>query len=206
MGELTPHGTRVSGFIIGDTLGQAQNCRYTMVKMPQYTNGPRSESGILFPLFSVKDALDMIRRDIAKRKAQGEELFIISSSMGYVFGSDSGDNPLREERRFARFWNDFLTWVDDNGITIVASAGNARASNPQIGLIPARLFHEPRIVMGSVTPNAMAHPGSQGEIGDGILTAYAPSAGALVPSSDPSGAYIYQYLNPALSAVTSYGT
>ena len=205
-GELTPHGTRVSGFIIGDTLGQAQTCRYTMVKMPQYTNGPRSESGILFPLFSVKDALNMIRQDIGERKNQGEELFEISSSMGYIFGSDGGANPLREERRFERFWQDFLNWVNANGITIVGSAGNSRYYDSSISLIPARLFRNPNIVVGSVTPNAMPHPHSQGNIGDGILTAYAPSAGALVPSSDPDGDYVYQWLNPALSPVTSYGT
>ena len=52
----------------------------------------------------------------------------------------------------------------------------------------------------------MAHPESQGHIGDNILTAYAPGAGARIVSSDPSGAYIYQYLDPTLSAVTSYGT
>ena len=72
-GNLTPHGTRVSAFIMGDTLGQAQNCRYTMVKLPQYTNGPRSTSGVLFPLFSAISAIEMIKEDIRQRKDQGEQ-------------------------------------------------------------------------------------------------------------------------------------
>lgn len=202
-GELTPHGTRVTGFIIGDSLGQAQNFRYTMVKIPQYTNGARSQGGVLFPLFSVKAALDLIRQDISERRDQGEELFVISSSMGYALGSN---DPGSEEGRFERFWKDFLSWVDANGITIVASAGNSRYYDSSIDLVPARLFRNPNIVVGSVKPNAMPHPHSQGDIGDGILTAYAPSAGALVPSSDPDGAYVYQWLNPSLSPVTSYGT
>ena len=205
-GDLTPHGTRVSAFIMGDTLGQAQNCRYTMVKLPQYTNGPRSRSGVLFPLFSAISAIKLIVQDIRVRKDQGENLFVISSSMGYLFGGNGRYNSLSEEEDFENFWSDFLSWVNENGITIVASAGNARWQNPNIELIPARLFRNPQIVVGSVTPDAMAHRYSQGNIGDGILTAYAPSAGALVVSSDPDGDYTYSWFDPAGSAVTSYGT
>jgi Subtilase family len=201
-GDLTPHGTRVSAFIMGDTLGQAQNCRYTMVKLPQYTNGPRSRKGVSFPLFAAMNALILIQQDIQQRKDQGEKFFIISSSLGHLFRSNDRSN----EERFESCWNDFLNWVNENGITIVASAGNSRQRNPSIDLVPARLFRDPQIVVGSVTPDAMAHPKSQGNIGDGILTAYAPSAGALMVSSDPNGVYTYQWLNTAGSAVTSFGT
>lgn len=147
---------------MNDTLDQTQKYRYTMIKLPQYINGPRSKSDILFPFFSAKDALNMIRHDIRERRDQSEELFVISSFMGYVFSSSAGYNPPNKEERFARFWNDFLSWVDENGITIAASAGNSGYQESSISLIPARLFREPRIVMGSVTPNAMAHPDSQG--------------------------------------------
>ena len=218
-GKLTPHGTRLSGFIMGDDLGQAQNCHYTVVKLPQYTNGVSDASGVYdpasvrFPLFSVRDALVMIVEDIMERKEQGEEYFVVSSALGYVFGSDPDEHPISSERGFSAMWENALTWFDDNGVTIIASAGNSRRVNPggevernDISLIPARLFHNPRIVVGSVTSNARAHPQSQGYIGDGILTAYAPSTGSLVVSSDPSGAYIYTFLDPRLSAVTSYGT
>ena len=204
---------------MGDDLGQAQNCRYTVVKLPQYTNGVRYESGAYnpvyakFPLFSVRDALVLIIEDILERKEQGEEYFVISSALGYVFGSDPNEHPISSQRGFSTMWENALTWFDDNGVTIVASAGNARrvssdgyVERNSISLIPARLFHNPRIVVGSVTLDAMAHPQSQGYIGDGILTAFAPSAGALVVSSDPSGAYIYTFLDPRVSAVTSYGT
>ena len=205
-GQLTPHGTRLSAFIIGNSLGQAQNCRYTVVKLPQYTNGPRSQSGVLFPLFSARDALNKITQDIVERKEQGEEYFVISSACGYVFGSSAGYNPFSSERGFIRMWENVLDWLDANEVSISASAGNARNNDPEIDLIPARLFQDPQIVVGSVTPDAMPHPQSQGEIGDGILTAYAPSAGALVVSSDPDGNYDYEWFDPSWSAVTSYGT
>lgn len=207
-GRLTPHGTRLSGFIIGDRFGQAQNCRFTVVKVPQYTNGQLNARGALFPLYSVKDALNMMKTDIEERKAQGERYFVISSPLGYPFGEQYGSSRnSRAERRFSRLWTDFLGWLHDNAITIVASAGNDGGHDPDIDLIPARLFRNPNIVIGSVTPNAMAHPGSQGRIGDGILTAYAPGPGALVVSSNPSGAYIYEYVDPYRSgAVSSYGT
>ena len=218
-GQLTPHGTRLSAFIMGDDLGQAQNCHYTVVKLPQYTNGKRDESGeynpvnAKFPLFSVRDALVLIIEDILERKEQGEEYFVISSALGYVFGSDPDEHPVRSERGFSTMWQNALTWFNNNGVTIIASAGNARrvyadgyVERNEITLIPARLFRSPEIVVGSVTANAMAHPQSQGYIGDGILTAFGPSAGALVVSSDPSGAYTYTFLDPRGSAVTSYGT
>lgn len=86
-GSLTPHGTRMSGFIIGDHLGQAQNCRYTVVKSPQYTNGPRSASGVLFPLFSGKDAIAMMTEDIEEKQRLGEEYFVISSAIISVWRS-----------------------------------------------------------------------------------------------------------------------
>lgn len=208
-GSLTPHGTRLSAFIMGDNLGQAQRCRYTVVKLPQYTNGLRFQSGVYFPLFSVKDALTTIVEDILEKKEQGEQLFVISSALGYPFGSagDASQNPKSAEKGFKKMWNNFLDWCDDNGVTISAAAGNSGAQIPDISLIPAVLFRNPEIVVGSVTPDAMAHPGSQGHIGDGILTAYAPAAGARVVSSDPNGAYIYEYLDPTgVHAVTSYGT
>lgn len=205
-GKLTPHGTRLSAFILGENLGQAQNCRYTVVKLPQYTNGPRAQTGVLFPLFSVRDALGKIGQDIEERKEQGEENFVISSSCGYIFADGAGYNPPNIEPAFIEMWENFLDWVDANEITICASAGNSRSEDPEIDLVPARLFQNPQIVAGSVTPDAMPHPESQGEIGDGILTAYAPAAGALVVSSDPDGNYDYEWFDPSWSAVTSYGT
>ena len=204
-GNLTPHGTRVSAFIMGDELGQAQDCRFTVVKLPQYINGPRS-TGTLFPLFSVKDALTLIVEDIMDKKEQGEELFVISSALGYLFSHDPDDHPISARRGFSRMWQNVLDWFDSNGVTISASAGNSRSVNPDISLIPARLFRDPEIVIGSVTPRALAHPQSQGHIGDGHLTAYAPGPGNRMISNDPSGNYIYQYIDPAGSAVTSYGT
>ena len=205
VGKLTPHGTRVSAYIIGDDLGQAQSCRYTVVKLPQYTNGPRSQ-GSLFPLFSVKDALTLIVEDILERKEQGEEFFVISSALGYVFSSDADDNPRSARRGFEAMWQNVLNWFNDNGVTICASAGNSGSVYPDITLTPARIFRPPEIVIGSVTPRALAHPASQGHIGDGILTAYAPGPGSLMLSSDANGAYVYQYIDPSGSAVTSYGT
>ena len=204
-GKLTPHGTRVSAYIIGDELGQAQNCRYTVVKLPQYTNGPRSQ-GTLFPLFSVKDALTLIVQDIMEKKEQGEQLFVISSALGHAFSRDTDDNPTSARRGFERMWQNVLTWFNDNGVTICASAGNTRSVNPDISLSPARIFRAPEIVMGSVRPDALAHPESQGRIGDGILTAYAPASGARMISSDLNGDYTYEYIDPAGSALTSYGT
>ena len=204
-GRLTPHGTRLSAFILGDELGQAQACHYTVVKLPQYTNGPLS-TGTLFPLFSVKDALNLIIEDIKERKEQGEELFVICSALGHVFGSDREENPRSARRGFERMWKDALKWFKENGVTIIASAGNSRSVKSSVSLNPARLFREPEIVIGSVTPRALAHPESQGSIGDGILTAYAPGSGARMISSDPNGDYTYEYIDPAGSAVTSYGT
>ncbi len=205
-GKLTPHGTRVSAFILGEHLGQAQNCRFTVVKLPQYTNGPRAQTGVLFPLFSVRDALSKIAHDILERKEQGEKYFVVSSSCGYVFADNPGYNPTNREPRFIRMWQDYLNWFNANEVTISASAGNARNIHPEISLVPARLFKDPQIVVGSVTPNAMPHPLSQGEIGDGILTAYAPAAGALVVSDDGDGNYDYEWFDAPRSAVTSYGT
>lgn len=204
--KLTPHGTRLSAFIIGDQLGQAQKARFTVVKLPQYINGPRAASGVLFPLFSAVDALNMIKQDILARKEEGEELFVISSSCGYVFGDHPGYNPFSAEENFEETWTEFLQWLDEEEVAICASAGNSRQEDPEISLIPARLFKSPEMVVGSVTPQAIPHPGSQGQIGDGILTAYAPAAGALVVSSDPDGVYIYEWFDPSWSAVTSYGT
>lgn len=204
-GKLTPHGTRMSAYIIGDKLGQAQSCRYTVVKLPQYINGPRSQ-GSLFPLFSVRDALILIMADIMERKEQGEEFFIISSALGHVFSNDEDDNPIDDREGFEAMWQNALNWFNNNGVTICASAGNSRSVSRSISLSPARIFRKPEIVIGSVTPLALAHPASQGRIGDGILTAYAPGPGSLMLSSDPSGAYVYQYIDPAGSAVTSYGT
>ena len=203
VGRLTPHGSRVSSYIIGDKLGQAQSCRYTVVKLPQYTNGPRSQ-GSLFPLYSVKDALTLIVEDIMERKGRGEELFVISSALGHVFSRDADDNPKSARRGFEAMWQNALNWFNDNGVTICASAGNSGGT--RITLSPARIFQEPEIVIGSVTPRALAHPESQGRIGDGILTAYAPGPGNLMLSSDANGAYDYQYIDPSGSAVTSYGT
>ena len=204
VGKLTPHGTRVSAYIIGDQLGQAQSCRYTVVKLPQYTNGPRSQ-GSLFPLYSVKDALTLIVQDILERREQGEDSFVISSALGYVFSRDADDNPRSARRGFEAMWQNVLNWFNDNGVTICASAGNSGSVYPDITLSPARIFRAPEIVVGSITPRALAHPQSQGHIGDGILTAYAPGPGSLMLSSDANGAYDYQYIDPSGSAVTSYG-
>ena len=57
-----------------------------------------------------------------------------------------------------------------------SSDANTRWSKQgdDISLIPARLMQQPEIVVGSVLPDGQAHPGSQGTIGDGILTVYAP--------------------------------
>ena len=113
-GRLTPHGTRVSAFIIGDDLGQAQNCRFTVVKLPQYTNGVRDESGAYnpdfpkFPLFSVRDALILIIEDILNRKEQREDHFVISSALVHVFGSDPDEHPIDEEKGFSNTWQNAL--------------------------------------------------------------------------------------------------
>ena len=204
VGRLTPHGTRVSSYIIGDRLGQAQGCRYTVVKLPQYTNGPRSQ-GSLFPLYSVRDALTLIVQDILERKEQGESYFVVSSALGHVFSRDADDNPRSARRGFEAMWTNVLNWFNDNGVTICASAGNSGNVYPDITLSPARIFRAPEIVIGSITPRALAHPQSQGHIGDGILTAYAPGPGSLMLSSDAYGAYVYEYIDPSGSAVTSYG-
>jgi len=84
---------------MGDTLGQAQKGRYTVVKLPQYSNGPRALYS-KFPLFSVRDALTLVVTDILERKDHGEERFAISSSLGYPFSSDAEDNPISAERGF----------------------------------------------------------------------------------------------------------
>jgi len=97
-----------------------------------------------------------------------------------------------------------LDWIDNNGVAIIAGAGNSRDTNPDISLIPVRLFRNPQIIVGSVRLDALAHPNSQGSIGDAILTAFAPGPGARVVSSDPSGAYTYAFLDPTRSAFTSY--
>ena len=77
-----------------------------------------------------------------------------------------------------------------------------------ISLIPARLMQQPEIVVGSVLPNGQAHPGSQGDIGDGILTVYAPGPYVRVVSSNANG-YSYEWIeDPAgqqVTALTSYG-
>lgn len=202
-GSLTPHGTRLSALILGDLLGQAQKCRFTVVKLPQYTNSPRAGYS-LFPLFSVRDAISMMKMDIVARKSEGEERFVISSPLGYPFGSDAEDNPVQAQKNFVKMWNNFLDWLNSNSIAIISCAGNSRNVNPTISLIPARLFRNPEMVVGSVTPNALAHPMSQGSVGDNILTAYAPGPGALVVSSDPSGAYMYEWTVTDRSALTSY--
>ena len=125
-GGLTPHGTRLSAFIIGDQLGLATACSFTVVKLPQYTSGPLGANAN-FPLFSVRSALGLIQQDIINRKAQGETSFVISSSLGYPFGTDRNyEHPVRAERSFIRMWNSYLNWFSDNGIAIVASAGNSR--------------------------------------------------------------------------------
>ena len=124
-GGLTPHGTRLSAFIIGDQLGLATACRYTVVKLPQYTSGPLG-SNANFPLFSVRSALGLIKQDIMNRRAQGETLFVISSSLGYPFGSDRDEHPVRAERNFRRMWQSYLDYFNSDGTAIVAAAGNSR--------------------------------------------------------------------------------
>ena len=124
-GGLTPHGTRLSAFIIGNQLGLATACRYTVVKLPQYTSGPLG-SNANFPLFSVRSALGLIKQDIINRRAQGETLFVISSSLGYPFGSDRDEHPVRAERNFRRMWQSYLDYFNSDGTAIVASAGNSR--------------------------------------------------------------------------------
>ena len=124
-GGLTPHGTRLSAFIIGDQLGLAPACSFTVVKLPQYTNGPLG-SNANFPLFSVRSALGLIKQDITSRRAQGETSFVISSSLGYPFGYDRDEHPVRAERSFKRMWQSYLDWFNTDGTVIVASAGNSR--------------------------------------------------------------------------------
>ena len=124
-GGLTPHGTRLSAFIIGDQLGLATACSFTVVKLPQYTSGHLGRNAA-FPLFSVRSALSLIKQDIIARRAQGETKFVISSSLGYAFGTDRDEHPVNKERSFKRMWNSYLNWFTDNGIAIVASAGNSR--------------------------------------------------------------------------------
>ena len=124
-GGLTPHGTRLSAFIIGNQLGLATACSFTVVKLPQYTSGPLG-SNANFPLFSVRSALGLIKQDILSRRAQGETSFVISSSLGYPFGYDKDEHPVNVERSFTRMWQSYLDWFTDNGVAIVASAGNSR--------------------------------------------------------------------------------
>ena len=142
--------------------------------------------------------------DIIKRKGQGEESFVISSALAHAFSRDADDNPKSARRGCEAMWQNVLNWFNDNGVTIYASAGSSGGT--RFTLSPARIFQEPEIVIGSVTPRALAHPESQGRIGDGILTAYAPGPGSLMLSSDNNGAYVYEYIDPSGSAVTSYGT
>ena len=126
-GELTPHGTRLSAFIMGDQLGLANACSYTVVKLPQYTSGPLGANAN-FPLFSVRSALGLIKQDIISRKAQGESLFVISSALGYPFGYDREVHPVNAERSFKRMWQSYLDYFNNEGVVIVASAGNSRQS------------------------------------------------------------------------------
>ena len=124
-GGLTPHGTRLSAFIMGDQLGLATACRYTVVKLPQYTSGPLG-SNANFPLFSVRSALDLIKQDITNRRAQGETMFVISSALGYPFGEDGDEHPVRAQRNFRKMWQSYLDYFNTDGTVIVASAGNSR--------------------------------------------------------------------------------
>ena len=69
-------------------------------------------------------------------------------------------------------------------------------------------MQQPEIVVGSVLPNGQAHPGSQGDIGDGILTVYAPGPYVRVVSSNAYG-YTYEWIQDTareqVGALTSYG-
>ena len=138
-GGLTPHGTRLSAFIIGDQLGLATACRYTVVKLPQYTSGPLG-SNANFPLFSVRSALGLIKQDIITRRAQGEILFVISSSLGYPFGSDRDEHPVRAERSFRRMWQSYLDYFSSDGTAIVAAAGNSRQTVVRTIILYGLLF------------------------------------------------------------------
>ncbi len=124
-GGLTPHGTRLSAFIIGDQLGLAPACSFTVVKLPQYTSGDLG-SNANFPLFSVRSALGLIKQDIINRRAQGETSFVISSALGYPFGYDRDEHPVRAERSFKRMWQSYLDYFNSDGVAIVAAAGNSR--------------------------------------------------------------------------------
>ena len=124
-GGLTPHGTRLSAFIIGNQLGLATACSYTVVKLPQYTSGDLG-SNANFPLFSVRSALGLIKQDITNRRAQGETSFVISSALGYPFGYDRDEHPVRAERSFKRMWQSYLDAFNNDGVAIVAAAGNSR--------------------------------------------------------------------------------
>lgn len=138
-GGLTPHGTRLSAFIIGDQLGLATACSYTVVKLPQYTSGNLG-SNANFPLFSVRSALGLIKQDIISRRAQGESSFVISSSLGYPFGTDRDEHPVRAERSFKRMWQSYLDYFQNEGVAIVASAGNSRQSVVRANLLYDLLF------------------------------------------------------------------
>ena len=124
-GGLTPHGTRLSAFIIGDQLGLAPACSFTVVKLPQYTSGDLGANAN-FPLFSVRSALGLIKQDIINRRAQGETSFVISSALGYPFGYDRDEHPVRAERSFKRMWQSYLDAFNNDGVAIVAAAGNSR--------------------------------------------------------------------------------
>ena len=69
-------------------------------------------------------------------------------------------------------------------------------------------MRQPEIVVGSILPTGQAHPGSQGNIGDGILTVYAPGPYVRVVSSNAYG-YTYEWISDTASqqagALTSYG-
>lgn len=124
-GGLTPHGTRLSAFIIGNQLGLAPACSFTVVKLPQYTSGDLGANAN-FPLFSVRSALGLIKQDIINRRAQGETSFVISSALGYPFGYDRDEHPVRAERSFKRMWQSYLDAFNNDGVAIVAAAGNSR--------------------------------------------------------------------------------
>ena len=69
-------------------------------------------------------------------------------------------------------------------------------------------MQQPEIVVGSILPTGQAHPDSQGNIGDGILTVYAPGPYVRVVSSNAYG-YTYEWIPDTASqqagALTSYG-
>ena len=121
--QIVGHGSRLAAFILGDQLGLARGCKMTVVKIPMYTNGPRAGVGAAnFPLSGVRSALG---RDIRNRQKRGENLFVISTALGWLFtDGDPKHHPADLVDGFADMWSEYIDCFDKHGVAIVAATGN----------------------------------------------------------------------------------